>query len=345
MKTVDLEAALDSAIDHIDDHAEAARPSRTRPALYVAALRAAVLFADSSYQRVLDDLRVQRMVDDFDPTLLGVLEVSDRENGTFAILDGQHRWAVVQDAHPDHAEAHLVCQVHRGLTVEDEARVFYEIDVRRKTLSGWDRWKARRGAGDPTVLSIERVVRDADLSVEPSSRDGNVAATVALEKVWRIGGDALLSSTLTVLRFGFGAVRDAFDGQLIQAAAIVLTTYDADELDVQRLIEQLQTIPPRMVKARAQALKEAHRAELARLCAAVMIERYNAGPGRKVEELLSRTPAQSRSLSKAGHRSRQLSAIRRWAERNGRPCPTARVPREVLEAYTVAHPGFELASS
>lgn len=338
-----LDAAVDAAIDHLDDTTPA---HQQRPAPYITALRADQLFADPAYQRDLDDVRVQRMADDYDPTLLGVLEVSDRCDGRFAILDGQHRWAVTREAHSDRELAPLVCQVHRGLTVEDEARVFFEIDTRRKALTGWDRWKARRGSGDQVVLDVERIVADAGLAVAPASRDGNVAATVALEKVYRLGGDPLLSSTLTILKHGFGAVRDAFDGQLIQAVALILLTYGTDELDHGRLIEQLQTIPPRQVKAKAQALKEAHRAEATRLCAAVMIDRYNAGPGRKVEDFLSVAPAQSQALSNAGKRSRQLDAIRRWANRNGFAiAERGRVPGDVVRAYADAHPRFELATS
>lgn len=335
--TTDLDAALSDALDHIDDTADG------RPKPFVTALPVSALFADLAYQRQLDDLRVQRMIDDFDQTLIGVLEVSDRGNGTYAILDGQHRWAACSEVD---AAMHVVCQVHRGLTVAAEARVFYEIDVRRKALSGWDRWKARRGAGDPVVLAIEQIVEKADLKVDPASKDGNVSATGAIEKVYTIAGSSALTSTLNILRAGFGAVRDAFDGNMIQAVAMLLTTYGTDELDVPRLIEQMQTIPPRQVKSKAQALKEAHRAEMPRLYAAVLIDRYNAGRGRKVEEFLSIAPSQSKGLSKDGRRSRQLDAIRRWGNRNGYAVAgKARVAGEVLEAYKKAHPDFELASN
>lgn len=340
-----IATAVEDALDHIDDEPPA---TERRPAPYITALPAKRLFADSTYQRDLDELRVQRMVDDFDPTLLGVIEVSARTDGRFAILDGQHRWAAAKEAHPDvHVKSgvHLVCQVHRGLTVEEEARVFYEIDMRRKVLSGWDRWKARRGSGDPVVLAVEAIVHEHGLRIDPAPKDGVIAATKALEVVYDAGGEALLNNALFVLGRAYGQIRDAYDGTMIQGAALVLDAYDRDELDVDRLCAQLQKMPPRQVKARAQALKELHRAELPRLVAAVMVERYNTG-GRKVEDLLTRAPSQGRALSKAGKRSRQLSAIRRWATREGLPVRTRQsgsVSGETIAAYTAAHPGFELA--
>ena len=51
---------------------------RVRPEPYVAAIACYRLFVDRSYQRDLDESRVRRMVADFDRTLLGVIEVSDR---------------------------------------------------------------------------------------------------------------------------------------------------------------------------------------------------------------------------------------------------------------------------
>lgn len=338
--TSDLDAAVTDVLDHIDDDTSHAAP---RPKPFVTALPATALFADTAYQRQLDDLRVQRMADDFDTTLVGVLEVSDRGDGRYAILDGQHRWAAALEAD---RSMHLVCQVHRGLTVEDEARVFYEVDVRRKALSGWDRWKARRGAGDPVVHEIESVVAGFDLTIGGTSADGVIVATRALENVWQAGGRTLLHNALFVLRDSFGSARDAYDGQLIQGAAIVVDTYDVEELDFDRLTVQLQSVAPRQLKARAQALKEAHRAEMRRLVAAVMVERYNAAKGPKLEDLLSRAPAGGKLLSKAGRRHRQLDAIRRWALRNGIPCKTkARIAQSVIDAYTDAHPGFELAAN
>ena len=64
--------------------------TRTSPAL-----RAGDLFAHLAYQRDLDATRVERMSGELDRTLLGLLEVSARDNGRYAIIDGPDRFAVV----------------------------------------------------------------------------------------------------------------------------------------------------------------------------------------------------------------------------------------------------------
>src|SRR4051812_48374674 len=113
--------------DHPDQ-----RHGRLMTGPYVLALRARELFADPAYQRDAQAKRVARMAAEFDQRLVGVLEVSKRPDSRFAILDGQHRHAAVLQVQG--ADALLVCQVYEGLTEQDEARLFREINARRKAL-------------------------------------------------------------------------------------------------------------------------------------------------------------------------------------------------------------------
>jgi hypothetical protein len=306
---------------------------RTKP--HIAILPASKLFADPAYQRPLDELRVSRMVAEFDPTLLGVLEVSERSDGRYALIDGQHRWAVAIQASDDD-DTQLVCNVHRGLSPTDEARLFYEIDAKRRNLTGWDRWWARRGSGDPAVLAIEEVVAKHGLQVAAATKDGTVRATRACEWVVELGGLGLLDQALNVVLAGFGNTADALDGELIHGTAMVLHYYTRDEVELQRLVEQLQTIPPRQVKARAVALREAQKGTMPRLVAAVIIDRYNAGKGSKAEDFIVRVAAHSRPQKQApgGKVERRRQAILEWAERHGRR--SDRLTKEVVAAYDAA---------
>lgn len=303
---------------------------------YIAALRVGDLFADPTYQRDLDVARVERMTGEYDRTLLGVLEVSAREDGRYAIVDGQHRWAVIERV--GGLDEHLVCQVHTGLSSEDEARLFLEIDTGRRNLSWWDRWRARRGKGDPSVLAIDEVLKRHQLKVNPAPEDGNIRATRALENIVDDLGDLqMLDNVLIVLTSAFGRGFDAFDGGLMQGVALVLGHYDVDELDTDRLIAQLRGIPPKQLRARAIALREGHRGTVPRLCAAVMIERYNSGRGRNVEPFFTRVPSISKAGTAFNRDRRERASIRRWAERNGHDITQARnIPPTVRRAYEQA---------
>ena len=73
-----------------------------------------------------------------------------------------------------------------------------------------------------------------------------VVATRALETVYELGGQQLLSNTLLVLTRSYRIARDAYDGALIHGLALVLHHYDlVDELNIDRLVAALEGIAPR----------------------------------------------------------------------------------------------------
>lgn len=302
---IDLTACAHAAVEL--ERKINARPDPPRPAPvngnltarkpgqpYIAALHCDELFADPAYQRELDEARVKKMTKEYDPTLVGVLEVSARGGSRYAIIDGQHRWAMLTRARRDGGRAPVVCNVHTGLTVEDEARLFYEIDAKRRRLTGWDRWNARRGSGDPAVLDIERVAAEAGLNVGPSTVDGTLRCVSACEKVVRLGGLQLLEHTLAAVTGAYGKAADGLVAEIVHGTAHVLAYYDQGELDRPRLVGAMQGIAPRQVVARAAALREVSKGEMPRLVAAVLVDAYNREPGRNVDPFPQRVPARSR---------------------------------------------------
>lgn len=284
---------------------------------YVDALAADVLFADPAYQRDVDPKRVKAMAAAFDRRLLGVIDVSARDDGRYAILDGQHRHALVLEVLGPVA---MVCQVYEGLTVEDEARLFHEINVKRKPLNYWDQWKARRAAGDQDLARIEEVLARYQLKVDPTAADGNVNATAALEVITNQIGDLdLLDRVLDLLTATFGRNRDAFSGRLLKAVAMVLAVYPPAELDTGRLRHQLAGIAPRQLLARGAAMRELHSGTIDRLIAAVIVEQYNRGGGRRVQGFLDRVPADHAKVRvHAQWRGRQSTSTG-----GSTPCPPA----------------------
>ncbi len=309
-------------------------PARRDP--YVGVVTVAQVVVDATYQRPLDQTRVGRMVGEYDPALVGVLEVSARDGERFAVIDGQHRWAMLREVLGE--EAAFAARIHTGLTPAEEANLFYCIDRQRRTLTGWDRWWARRGAGDPDVLDIERVVEGHGLKVSAATKDGTVRATRAMELIVATGGLPLLSSSLCLILSAWGRTADALDGDLLHGLALVLHHYAGeDELSPDRLVNAMQDMAPRQVKARAVHLREAHKGVMPRLVAAVLVDRYNAQPGRNLEDFFTRLPSQSRTRAARAAQTREEDRIRAWARGAGLMQPNQhRVTADLRAAYQVA---------
>lgn len=259
---------------------EAIHPSSATT--FVDAIAVKDLFVDHEYQRDLDFPRAHRLAESWDRRLVGVLEVSDRgpdHQPRYAVIDGQHRFeaASIRDK-----GAVLVANVHSGLTTRDEARLFYEIDAKRTRLSGWDRWNARRGAGDPAVLAVESVVEDAGLHVDPAPRNGNIRCVAACEKIVKLGGEKLLREAIDLIKEVWGVQIEAFDAPLLHGTAYVLYHFGSD-LDVERLGDAMVDVSPRQFKATAVALRAAERGTMPKLAALVILNAYNRTKGPKLQ--------------------------------------------------------------
>jgi hypothetical protein len=334
---LDLDAALDDVLDDDTEQVDEHTPVRREP--YIAALRVGQLFADRTYQRELDQHRVKRMAASYDVALVGIVEVADRGDGAYALLDGQHRVATVREISiADPVEPHLPCRVHTGLTITEEAELYHRLNTTRKQLTGWDRWLARRAAADQLVLDIETTAHHHGFTVGMTTAAGVLRATRACEKVVELGDVRLLDTTLATIRAAYRDDQAGLDAAIIHGLAHVLHAYSRSELDLQRLVETLAGILPRQLTARAAAVRELHRGTLERLTAHVIVERYNEAGRPKLEPFLERVP----SLSKAsGNAARENQAIREWAEREGIELTTKQIPRSVREAY--AHRDDDIA--
>jgi hypothetical protein len=269
----------------------------TETAVYVTAVTVDEVFADPTYQRILDTARARAIASAWDRRLAGILELSDRGETKFpryAVLDGQHRWAAAGYLQ---APPPLVANVHSGLTVADEADLFDKLNRQRKQISTWDHWRARRAAGDELVVAIEAIAFKHGLRVhEQSGKDGVVTCCSTLEKIATSrGGIDLIDATFRIVGAAWGDQREAYDSPIILGAALMIYSF-ADKMEsADRLIETLAELPPRRIRYTATAMRDTTPGSLAKLTAIVILNLYNKRPGPK----LNYPPRWSGALPKA----------------------------------------------
>lgn len=258
---------------------------------YIAAVSARMMFVDETYQRPCQKLRAKDISREWNPALAGVLDVSDRGEDVsprYAIVNGQHRWAAATLIDPD---MHLVVNVHRGLTVAGEAKLFDDIDRKTKSLTNWDRWKARRAAGDPSLAKIDEIAARHNLVIDPNAKTGNLRCIAALEVIFDKDGDGqLLADTLSLIVDTWGVHLDSLEGPIVHGVAIVLDTYQLPTFSSGRLADAMEEVTPRQSKSQAQSLREFEKGTLAVLVARVLVRLYNktARPGQKLDEQVLR---------------------------------------------------------
>lgn len=324
---------LDAGVDAPAERPASDGSPRRDP--YVAALPVAALFADPLYQRELDERRVQKMATSYDPALVGILEVSRRTDDQYAILDGQHRWAAYRDHAFDTSESpHVACRVHTGLTVAEEADLYHRLNTTRKQLTGWDRWLARRGAGDSQVTAIEATLAEHNLTVGPGAGGNVFRATRSAELVVDLGGTALLTTVVGIIRAAWPDDQAGLDGAIVHGLGHVLNLYSRDELDTARLTTVLAGHMPRQLTARASAARELHTGTMDRLSAHVIIDRYNASKGPRVEPFFTRIkPVSKTPTAKARAEAEYRTNALAWAKESGWSGRTDRLGPALRKAY------------
>lgn len=174
-------------------------PARIGVAAELEWLPAASLRVDHDhYQRPVRALDVQRIARDFDPSAFGVLTISERADGTRWVLDGQHRVAALLLLGWDNRL--VPCLVERGLTLEEEATIFYKPQVTRRPLRPSEKFRAKLMAGDPTAVEIEACARRHGYSLaltSPSDHPRVLQGIASLEYIARnypaLGLDAVLA--------------------------------------------------------------------------------------------------------------------------------------------------------
>ena len=288
------------------------RPARRLAApggSYLAVLRARELFIDSNYQRPLDHHRVDALAAEFNPGLLGILEVSARSDGRYAVIDGHHRLAALRDLDCRSDETLVACHVHLGLDPAGEAALFREFNRSRRALSGWESWRAQVFAGDRVASSIGAVLDRHQIRLSDADALGRMTTVRACEEVFAYGASELLENVLDVVLRAWGWDQHALYGDVLVGLALVLVTNPSAEREP--LIRMLRATTPSELASQAEQARGYEAGSKSRLLAVVTVQLYN----RQVGPQLSAVPSPQRCGRMRKHRTLPTGKQAELAER------------------------------
>jgi hypothetical protein len=202
------------------------------------------LNVDVSYQRDLSPSKVAKIARIFDPDAFGYLIVGQRADGTYWLVDGQHRWKAMQEI--GWTDQLVPCLVLVGTTPESEAQLYDLYNGNRGMPRIAERFKARLRHGDPEATQIKRVVTDLGYELwfgRGKCPRGQIAAINALLVVHRTGKPGDLMKVLTICRELWGDDPHGVAGDLILGMFAFTNRY-RDQFELEKLIERLQGVSP-----------------------------------------------------------------------------------------------------
>lgn len=215
------------------------------------------LNVDTSYQRDLSPSKVNLIVRLFDSDAFGELVVSQRADGTYWIIDGQHRWKAMQKL--GWTDQLMPCHIIPNLTAEEEARLYDLFNGNRGMPRISDRFKARVRYNDPEAIRILKTVHDAGFTVfygRGHAPKATIGAINALLRIERYGKPGDLMKVLTIVNEAWGEEEPAsFKGDLLLAMHRFTSRY-RDQFDISGLIDKLKGTSPKALHNRGRQIAD-----------------------------------------------------------------------------------------
>lgn len=198
---------------------------------------------DAAYQRSTDNQASQRLIAsiaaNFDWRLCTPLVVSRRADGSFVVIDGQHRTLAAQMRGMDD----LPCCVFTYESAEEEAKMFVAANRSRKAMNRLDDFHAALAAGDSDAHQVLQLVTDAGLTVARNTSStawaaGEIAFTASIASTIKKHGPAVASAALTTIADAFPDQKVVHSGSIFLGLVKVISN-PPEGLDRDRLFRAM----------------------------------------------------------------------------------------------------------
>lgn len=234
--------------------AKITEPTQTQPQIAERTLADTVpvgqMFVDQGYARDLKPGHLKRILSEINVNGFGVILLSLRDDGRFAILDGQHRWEAAKIL----GVKEMIARVYIDLTYEEEAAL-YTIFARHMAQSTMDRFKAGVEAGDPTCTAVAIAAARLGLKVTKDPGDGNIQSVGKMIQIYERYGQEMLEIVLKTLYAAFGRKQSAYQAPMLWGVA-VFTLRFVEHADWVRVVARLKAEGVLSLTQRAQMLRQ-----------------------------------------------------------------------------------------
>lgn len=138
-------------------------------------------FVDDDYQRELNETRAKSMATKHDELLEGTIEVSERSDGRFAVIVGQHRVEMLRLK----GRKRMWAKVWTGLTKEQEAFIYDTQPRTEKRISAFDTFHSRLFRKEEAAVEMARVANSYGFEFAQTQGPNYIQAVSACEVVYR----------------------------------------------------------------------------------------------------------------------------------------------------------------
>lgn len=201
----------------------------------------------AEYQRELKPSKVNKIVRNFVPDVMGIALVSFR-NGEFYCIDAQHRVEALKKL----GYTEILCQVLTGLTYEEECYRFVLLNTGRTQLTANQVFHGRVEEKDKEAMALVEVFRKYrfDYNKNNSAKDDNLIGAVSkFVKMQKTFGMERVEKVLRIIRNAWYGDKNSVSSAIISGLSTFLQENPAaDELILTKALER---VLPNMLIAQA----------------------------------------------------------------------------------------------
>jgi hypothetical protein len=223
------------------------------PAPVVKTLKISELEYDK-YQRPLEMSRVMKIVRGYDSRLMQVIDVSYR-NGKYYVYDGQHRAEALEIL----GEDEIKCQVHFGMTYQDESMKFADLNnpKNKKAASAWDEFKAKIEGEDRTSWDIKTIVEKAGFTLGDGydMAKNRIIAIKTITNVHKQLGNEGFYRLLRLIKETWHDDQDGVNSRILAGMGMFIKKYNNDFED-RDFVQRLSKIKPYTIVLEGRSMPE-----------------------------------------------------------------------------------------
>lgn len=212
----------------------------------------------ADYGRPLKPVRRQQLNSmQYVPEWAGAVSVSKRDDGSYALMDGQGRRHMAQRA----GEQNMLALVYDGMTYEEEAEMFLAANAMRVDTTPVDEYVAAVEADEPTSNEISGILHKHGLRVAYGSGANDVQAVRAMVNILQSPymGPSVLDAVLSLAMSAWGGTphqQKGFSSNLMQGLAQFHVRY-VGQYTRKDLITRLSGTTPARISADAELIHQA----------------------------------------------------------------------------------------
>jgi hypothetical protein len=190
----------------------------------------------ASYQRAISKSKINKIVKNYNPELMTPIRLSLRDN-KYYVFDGQHRLeACILLGHLT-----VLCEIHIGLTYQEEAWLFEHQDDNVTKVSKGYKFNASIQAGDVKSIRIVELLKNHgfEIQIHGGQSKNKISAVKTLEDIYNYGED--------VFNKTFEVLRGSWDGDVLSLLSnsmkgLALFIKNTPNVDLKWLVKNLSKI-------------------------------------------------------------------------------------------------------